>query len=445
MKIFLFLYFFAGILSTSGFAQTCATSFLGSKTLYETTIHNTSAPAGYAPVFINHVGRHGARHLTNAVNTSLIYSLVMKADSAGALSADGKLLAEKIQRLDKIEKTNIKSISDEGKKEQVAIADRMIANYANVFLQDKPVLTIEYTKEVRTLQTSEAFLQELKTKIHDPKITKQVNDTTLRFYDLSPAYLEFKKNGNWVNLIDQLKVLLHYTELTDTIAERFFVPSYLNKLTEKDRESFASGLFGFITILYSVQKEITDAGFTMAEINMQAFLRCDQLATLAKVDNAEDFLQKGPGTNADGIQVTIAMPLLADFIQTTDTYIQTRSTNAHFRFSHAETIAPFAALLDLHSASQATSNMRSLEKVWDAGKVIPLSANIQWLLYQKKGTENYLVKFLLNENEVAIDGLVTESFPYYNWEDVRNFYIEKMKRFSQYPNQNWINYLKGIK
>jgi multiple inositol-polyphosphate phosphatase / 2,3-bisphosphoglycerate 3-phosphatase len=445
MKFFSVIYLFTSLLSASVYGQDCAPSFLGSKTLYKATAHNTAAPAGYKPVFINHVGRHGARHLTSAVNTSFIYDLLLKADSANALTADGKSLAEKIRRLDKIENKNVKSISDEGKKEQVDIADRMFANYATVFLQATLVFSIDYTKEVRTLQTSEAFLQELKTKIADPQVTKQVNDTTLRFYDLSPAYLEFKKNGSWINLIGQLKASLHYAELADTIAGRFFIPSYLTTLTNQDRDNFTSGLFGFITILYSIQKEIAGAGFTGAEADMQTFLRCDQLATLAAVDNAEDFLQKGPGTNADGIQVIIAMPLLADFIQTTDNYIQTRLNNAHFRFCHAETIAPFAALLGLHAASQSTINMRSLENIWDAGKVIPLSANIQWILYQKKGSENFLIKFLLNENEVAVTGLATKSFPYYNWKDVRNFYMQKMKRFSQYPNQNWINYLKEIK
>jgi len=47
-------------------------------------------------------------------------------------------------------------------------------------------------------------------------------------------------------------------------------------------------------------------------------------------------------------------------------------------------------------------------------------------LYKKQGSENYLVKFLLNEKEVAIKGLTTKIFPYYNWNEVRSFYIKKI-------------------
>src|SRR5581483_5579188 len=55
--------------SSQAFAQNCANDFLGTKALYKkpaTILH--TAPAGYEPVFINHIGRHGARHLTKDVN-----------------------------------------------------------------------------------------------------------------------------------------------------------------------------------------------------------------------------------------------------------------------------------------------------------------------------------------------------------------------------------------
>jgi len=49
------------------------------------------------------------------------------------------------------------------------------------------------------------FLAALKTTIDDPEISKQINDTTLRFYDMSPAYDVYKENGNWLQYLQQLK------------------------------------------------------------------------------------------------------------------------------------------------------------------------------------------------------------------------------------------------
>ncbi|MGG9961826.1 histidine-type phosphatase [Ferruginibacter sp. SUN106] len=437
------LYSFVPLVSNG---QNCKEPFLGSKTLYQSQQQKYSAPPkGYAPVFINHVGRHGARHLTKDVNSSFIYQLLFQADSANGLSAAGKLLKEKIVRLEKAEKKNFKSISFRGKTEQQGLADRMYANYSNVFNNTKPVLHISYTKEIRTLQTSDAFVTALKTRINEPEIAKQLNDTTLRFYDMSPAYDAYKENGNWLQYLQQLKAAEKYNQLATKITAQFFTPSYFKNIAAKDQDKFTADLYGFITIFYSVQKEIEDAGYTIADVDMQSFLTCTQLFTLGKIDNAEDFFVKGPGADVNGIQVKIALPLLADFIITTDEYVKTKTVNAQLRFSHAETISPYATLLGLTTAATATRSVSSINRIWNADKVIPLSSNIQWILYKKQGSENYLVKFLLNEKEVAVKGLLTKTFPYYNWNDVRSFYIKKMENFNAGINTEFVKYLNEIK
>jgi multiple inositol-polyphosphate phosphatase / 2,3-bisphosphoglycerate 3-phosphatase len=440
--ITIFLYSFVPLVSTG---QNCKASFLGSKTLYQSQQQKYSAlPKGYAPVFINHVGRHGARHLTKDVNSSFIYQLILQGDSANGLSAAGKLLKEKILCLEKVEKKNFKSISFRGKTEQQGLADRIYANNSNVFNSIKPVLHISYTKEIRTLQTSDAFLTELKTTINNPEIIKQLNDTTLRFYDMSPAYDTYKENGNWLQYLQQLKASEKYNELVREITKQFFTPSYFRNITEKDQDKFTSDLYGFITIFYSIQKEIEDAGYKTTDVDMQSFLTCTQLFILGKIDNAEDFFAKGPGADVNGIQVKIALPLLADFITTTDEYIKTKAVNAQLRFSHAETISPYAALLGFTTAATPTKKVTAINHIWNADKIIPLSSNIQWILYKKQGSENYLVKFLLNEKEVAVKGLTTKSFPYYNWSEVRSFYIKKMESFNASLTTDFVKYLKEL-
>jgi len=427
-KLFAALYFF-GFIPFFSIGQTCKESFLGSKTLYQSQQQQYIAPPkGYLPVFINHVGRHGARHLTKDVNATYIYQLLLHADSLNGLSKAGKLLKEKILALEKVEKKNIKSISFRGKTEQVGIADRMFANYSNVFTNQKPLLHISYTKEIRTLQTAAAFLGELGTKISEPVIMKQINDTTLRFYDMSPSYDDYKNYGNWHKYLQQLKISVKYNELTRQVAQQFFTASYFKNLNENNIDKLTGDLFGFVNIFYSIENEIKDAGYKLSDVDMQLFLTCKQLSVLGIIDNAEDFFAKGPDSDANGIQVKISLPLLADFVSTTDSYIKTKAINAQFRFCHAETISPIAALMGF--ASDTTTNVNNINHVWNAYKVIPLSSNIQWILYQKQGSENYLIKFLLNEKEIAVKGLITEIFPYYNWDDVRAFYLKKLEQFN---------------
>src|ERR1700749_3655080 len=113
-KLLSFIFFLIGI-EYSASAQNCNGDFLGTKTLYKKPAGKyTPVPAGYKPVFINHVSRHGARHLTKDVNTSYAYQLLMSADSSHALTSKGEALRQMVIVLNKVEKGDTKSISAEG-------------------------------------------------------------------------------------------------------------------------------------------------------------------------------------------------------------------------------------------------------------------------------------------------------------------------------------------
>src|ERR1700749_2056893 len=94
-KLFLFLTVVVGAFTAS--AQNCDPDFLGTKTLYHApVIKYTTVPTGYAPVFINYVGRHGARHLTKEVNTYYAYKVLNHADSLHGLTSAGQKLREMV-------------------------------------------------------------------------------------------------------------------------------------------------------------------------------------------------------------------------------------------------------------------------------------------------------------------------------------------------------------
>ncbi len=439
--VFLSLLFFSAQLTA--IAQRCKTDFSGTKTLYKAPAkHPDAVPAGYQPVFINYVGRHGARHLTKAPESASVYKLVSKADSAQALTTEGQRLKGMLTALQQVEKGNTKSISVEGKEELKGIAGRMYTNNQNVFAAH-PRLRVSITKEVRTKQSAEAFLSGLP-RLPDANIEQEgINDTALRFYDLSPAYLQFEKNGSWISGMTALKTQLNLKAVNRTITTRFFKPDFLIRLSSESQEGFANDIFGFATIVYSLQAEIEKAGFKPSDLNFESFFTCDELKVLSKTDAAEDFLKKGPGTNAMGIQVKIAAPLLADFIKTTDAFLRDGTVNAQLRFAHAETISPFATLLGLTAASRATSNILQFDTAWQAKNIIPLSANIQWILY-KNSTGNLLVKVLLNEKPSQINGLKPLYGYYYNWADIRKLYTAKLQTAGTSINSDMKAFLKTV-
>lgn len=442
----LFVLLFAALISCSlnSTAQAPATNFLGTKTLYKpAALKYTPVPAGYKAVFINHVGRHGARHLTKEVNTAFAYTTLFKADAANALTVKGKQLLQMVVALDKVEKGNVKSISAEGIAELQDIGQRMYTHNPTVFATGAN-LNVTETKEIRTKQSADAFLAGLKKNLNkEPVIKEYIDDTNLRFYDLSPVYDKFKDDGDWLKYREAIAKQQNLPYVNDAIAQRVFTPVFLKTLDNAGKEKFVSDIFGFATITYSLKQEIQQAGLQPAATAFITLFTPQEIKTLSILDLADDFYQKGPGTNNNGIQVRVAAPLLANFIKTTDDFMKTGSFNAQLRFAHAETISPFAALLGISIADVATKTT-NIGAAWQASNVIPLSANIQWIFY-KNTANNYLVKIMLNEKEAHITGLNAKSFPYYKWADVRKLYLAKLQSLHLGLDDDMNAYLQNIK
>jgi hypothetical protein len=60
-----------------------------------------------------------------------------------------------------------------------------------------------------------------------------------------------------------------------------------------------------------------------------------------------------------------------------------------------------------------------------------MACNVQLVFYRpKKGKQgDILVKALLNEREATLPTKPVEG-PYYRWEDLRQYYLDKIERFS---------------
>ena len=412
------------------FSQVKVAESLGTKTLYQPKqTKYAKTPIGFEPVYVNYVGRHGARHLTKDIKISSAYKRVSTADSLNELTLEGKHLKQLMLNLGKEEEGRVASISKSGEDELKGIAERMFDNQKAIFVPASPIL-VSTTKKGRTKESAEAFLEGLKLK--NPTSTEKVtfnfaDDDHLRFYDFSKTYDEFKEKGNWVAAYQKLAELKQLKLISNKFTAKFFRTGYLSKLTQEEKIAFTEDIYGFYTILNAVAAEIKQVGLTAKELDFKSLFSTEDLIALGTLGDAEDFLTKGPGMNNNGIQVRIAAPLLADFINTTDAFLKSKAVAADLRFSHAETIAPFAAIMGIKGASESAKDVMKFNQNWKAENVIPFSANIQWIFYQNKANGKYLVKFLLNEKEAEINGLPTNKFPFYAWTSVRAFYVKKLE------------------
>jgi LPXTG-motif cell wall-anchored protein len=134
--------------------------------------------------------------------------------------------------------------------------------------------------------------------------------------------------------------------------------------------------------------------------------------------DAEDFYEKGPSLAGHDETYSIAEPLLDDFFATIDARVAGGDVVATFRFAHAETIIPFAALLRLPGSTVAAPDNAApvsdadvyddATNPWRGSEVTPMAANVQWDVVSRAGIDpatgaayTPLVRMLYNEREIA--------------------------------------------
>ncbi|MBW4888218.1 histidine phosphatase family protein [Mucilaginibacter sp. HMF5004] len=430
----------------------CSDQFWGSESLYTfTQPEYTPTPAEYTPIFINYIGRNGASHMLKDVTTSFVYSILMKADSAHSLKVDGNKLRKMLLLIQSIERPKLDNLSLSGIDELKGIGTRMRVNYRDVFKPGSCV-KVSALKQNRMTQSAEALLAGLGRSLDNPACDKPDynDDDNLQPLGAAPGLKEFATTGDWKDNVDNIRDAKRPENFNVRFLTRFFEQKFFDSIDETVQNKFIADMYDLSLVTNSIKREITQAGYTWAQLDIRSFFTCEELELFDKLNSAAEFYKSGPGNDKAGIQVRSAVPLLVNFINTTDAYSVGQTVAADVRFTTSGSIASLAALMNIKGANKESADIYKFDKVWKASEVIPLAANIQWILY--KGTtpdtrRYYVIKFMMNEKEVAIDGLKTNAFPYYQWDDVKAYFLKKLNDEWDVEklSDNMHNYLLNLK
>jgi len=298
------------------------------------------------------------------------------------------------------------------------------------------------TYKLRTKQSADAFLQGLGGYHGTVRVSRLPDslDAVLRFYDLSPAYLKYKKGDVVKKGMDSVDRDVRTAAVAAAVSERIFTPGYLKGRTAAEALTFSDDLYDLFSVQFSMPGEIRERGWSADSVDLSPAFSREDLVWDDFRNGAQDFLEKGPARDPLGIQVKVAAPLLVDFVRTTDEFIAGKAKDAVLRFTHAEAISPFASLLGIPEASVAAPGIARYHDHWRAERVIPLSANVQWIIY--RNGEEVRVKLLLNEREVE---LPIGGGPYYPWKELRGYCIERLKAVQAGMQGDMVAWLKELK
>lgn len=389
------------------------------------TGHLTPAPDGYEPFYISHYGRHGSRYMTSDKSYKRLKEQLDSAKALGILTPYGKDVRRRVRAAAADARGRAGELTALGARQHRAIARRMFDNYPTLLGQ--PVHIVANSSTSRRVMLSMAyFCNELKALNPSLEISMDASEHD-QFYiktnktiviPQSPAnsglkrkYNEFKKR--MLSGEPQMEALF-----TDPKRAKKFIDQY----------SFADDLFKVAIDMYC-----------LPELNISFF---DLFGEEGMIDgfraqNASWCFWEGIMPGADKVYYR-AFPLLQNFLDEADEMIASGESGVRLRFGHDSGLLMLSYLFGVGETRGVTDDMDNLHKYFSTFRIIPMAGNLQLIFFRKAGSDDILVKFLMNENETSIP-LSTDCYPYYHWSDIEPYYrnmIESANIVYQAPKED---------
>ena len=381
----------------------------------------TKAPKGYEPFYMSHYGRHGSRWLINENDYTSVIRVFRRANELGKLTPLGKEALAKLERFIPTTKGRLGELSDIGEQQHHGIGRRMTENFPEIFSGKDAEVDARSTVVVRCILSMTAECEEL--TAFNPKM-KMHNDVSESYqYYLNHNFSQRLKDAsrNRGSIVDEYKK--KYTHPERFCRALFNDESYWNDEDFRPR-SFMRAVFNVITNMQSHGNGE----------DMWNLFTTEECYDLWKIVNIDWYLGYAAAPQTGGIMQFNQADLLHNIIETTDTIMASKTfkNGATLRFGHEVCVMPLACLLELDSCGRQVQDLDHLEDYWVNYRIYPMACNIQLVFYRSKKLKDapILVKALLNEKEATLP-VPTDQYPYYKWDDLRAYYVKRLKEFER--------------
>ena len=373
----------------------------------------TPAPKGYEPFYMSHYGRHGSRWLIGEGDYTTPLNILRDAHQAGKLTAEGEAVLKKLEDFFPTTVKRLGELTTVGERQHHGIGSRLARNFPEIFKAKNVPIDARSTVVIRCILSMEAECEEL----------AAANPTARIHNDVSES-LQYYLNQGWSDRLRQAS--REGRKVRNQYEQKYSHPERLMKLLFNDQQYVydnirASSLMRqLFEIAANMQSHDTD-------IELYSLFTDEETYDQWRMRNIGWYLDYAAAPQTGAIMPFSQLNLLKDIIETADTVRQTQAT---LRFGHEVCVMPLACLLELGQCGAQVENLDTLDRVWRNYRIFPMACNIQLVFYRpKKGNGDILVKALLNEREMTLPAKPV-SGPYYRWDDLRQYYLEKIKRFS---------------
>lgn len=384
----------------------------------------TPAPKGYEPYYMSHYGRHGARWLLNDRDYSAPITTLKDAKKAGVLTAEGEKVLAKLEEIQKTSKGHLGDLTPLGEKQHHGIGKRMVQNFPEIFKAKGLLIDARSTTSVRSILSMMAECEELMQANPTASIHNEANEANM-------AYMNAPKEG--LQRANESKA----RPIQNEWGARMRDPHRLMKVLFSDQDWVYMNVMP-TSLMGSIYDIATNQQSHDGDTELLNIFTPEELYRLWNGNNLYWYLNYANAPQTGNVMPWMHANLLRNIIETADTVTRKQAT---LRFGHDTVVLPIISLMELGGMGCSIDNLEELDTYFRSYMAIPTACNLQLIFYRpKKGTGDILVKALLNENEVTMP-VKTSIYPYYKWNDVREYYLEKLKKqpknpFPNVPQQN---------
>lgn len=377
----------------------------------EPNAKQTVPPAGYKPFYLSHYARHGSRFLINPDDYEKPLEVMREADREGILTELGKKTLCVLDSVSRMAKDRYGELTPLGARQHKGIAERMYNNFPEVFKGEVKV-DARSTVVIRCILSMMSECMQLKAM--NPKLQFK-NDAS--YHDM-----------NYMNFDDPyVKTLRKADEVVaakEAIKKEHIHPERLMKslFNNSDYVKWKVNSDKLMTQLFDVASNMQSID---TDMELYSLFTKEECYDLWQISNKGWYITYGPSPLTKGEIPYMEANLLRNILNTADTCIVKDENSVTLRFGHESCLLPLACLLELGDCGYQTNDLGKLDEIWRNYAIFPMASNIQFVFFRKKGSDDVLVKVLLNEHEMKLP-VKSDMAPYYHWKDVESYYRNKL-------------------
>lgn len=376
----------------------------------------TPAPKGYKPFYFSHYARHGSRWHIGEGDYRRPFETLKRAARQGKLTAEGQRVLTVLDSVYRMSRGRLGELTPLGALQHRGIARRMVNNFPEIFRHKNLEVNARSTIVIRCILSMMNEALELQTENPTVRITSDASQHDMYYmnYEVDDRLGAYRKNPEIGKAMAAYR--REHLDAGRLMGVIFNDAQYVADSVKA--ESLWNQIFNVAANMQSLE----------TDMDLYGLFTTEECYRKWAIDNMYWYMYYGPSHLTKGKMPFYEANLLRNILETADSCLKLPQPSATLRFGHEVVVMPLACLLELDNYGKTYYDFESLDAQWRNYKVFPMASNIQWVFYKKKGSDDILVKIMLNEHETRLP-VASDVAPYYHWKDVEAYYRAKLDNF----------------